>query len=68
MLIPVPVSTILGSPLHRIVANNTRFPALTAVGDVVGVVVGKRAVVALTVVDDAVVVTQDQRVPIRALR
>ena len=50
------VSAILGSPLRWIAANNARFSALTAVGDVVGVVVGQRAVVALAVIDDVVVV------------
>ena len=50
------VSAIRGSPLHWIAANDTRFPALAAIGDVVAVVVRKRAVEALAVVDDAVVV------------
>jgi threonine dehydrogenase-like Zn-dependent dehydrogenase len=54
--IPMTVSAIRGSPLHWIAANNARFPALAAIRDVVGVVVGKRAVVALAVVDDVVVV------------
>ena len=50
------VTAIRYAPLKWVVANDTRLAIIAAVWNVVTVVIRQRAVVALTVVDDAVIV------------
>ena len=50
----MPIPPILHAPLHRVVAHHAWSSRLTAVRDVVSVVVRQRAVAALAVVDDAI--------------
>lgn len=52
--IPVPVAAILHAPLRR--QQRTIATAFAAVGDVVGVRVGKRAIPNLSEVDDAIAI------------
>ena len=50
------VATVFGTPLHWIASNCARRPLLAAIRNVVAVEVRQRAIAALAVVDDAVVV------------
>jgi hypothetical protein len=53
-LIPVAISTVIYMPLNRVVARHTHLATLTTVWNMVAVVIRKRAVEALTIIDDAV--------------
>ncbi len=53
-MIPMVIPTVIYMPLDWVVARHTRNTLVAAVWNIVAVVVGKRAVEALSVVHDAV--------------
>ena len=53
-MIPVAIATVIYAPLNRVVARHTHLATLTTVWNIVAVVIRKRAVQALTIIDDVV--------------
>ena len=53
-MIPVPVASVFGTPLEWIATGKAGRSLLTAIRNVVAVVVRQRSIMALAVVDDAV--------------